>query len=122
MTNKKTNVSKTTIVGHPTAPDTVNTKEIERIIKQAKSVRVYVHKCRIPGGRFEDKFTAYMSYKIGDLEAGENLVTYNGKIFPDNKIISMIKKRAIELNPKAVEKCIREAEEWKKSQTHEHTR
>ena len=124
MSNKrKDNCNKTS--AHSSMQDNLDIKKIEGIIKKAKTVHVTMYKTCLPGGSHSEKFVAYTVYKIGELEASDNIVSYKGKTFPDSKIISMMKKRAVELNPEAVEKCRQEAEKWKNSvQIHgtEHTK
>ena len=95
-----------------------NTKkqEIESIIKKAKSIKVCMYKEKLRGLK-NDKFVVYVVYKIGKLEITNNLVSYKGEIFPDAAITNMVKKRAAELNPKAMMKFKQEAEKWTASRT-----
>lgn len=86
-------------------------KEIEKIIKQAKCIKVCMYKNKLHGPD-NDKFVVYMVYKIGELEISDNLVSYKGEIFPDSAITSMVKKRAKELSPETMARCKQEAEEW----------
>lgn len=95
-----------------------NTKkqEIESIIKKAKSIKVCMYKEKLHGPT-TDKFVVYMVYKIGKLEITNDLVSYKGEIFPDSNITSMVKRRAIELDPDVMAICKREAEEWTTART-----
>ena len=97
-------------------------KEVRDIIKNARHIQVAVGKETLHGKR-----VAYMAYKIifpfnKDKERGiwveetlyvsDNSIIYKDRPFSDDKIVSMMAKRAAELSPERVAECKRQMKEW----------